>query len=151
MKGDPSRLRRQLLDLHEELRRNLDPILGERGPLIRGFLGSRSRICGKPSCRCAQGQLHESKYLSASDGGQTRQVHVPAGDEIRVAEGVKRYRRFRETRAQLAQKLGAVTNRLLELVDALGHSLLESYPPDNPLPPPKRRGRPGKGARRVRP
>lgn len=150
MAGDSSRLRRQLLDLHEELRRDLDPILEERGPLIRGFLGSRARVCGKPSCRCAQGELHASKYLSASDDGQIRQVHVPASDEMRVAEGVKRYRRFRQARAQLAQKLSAVRSRLLELVDALGHSLLEPYPPDNPLPPPKRRGGVRKGERRVR-
>jgi hypothetical protein len=150
MAGDPSRLRRQLLDLYGELRQELDPILQERGPLIRGFLGTRGRTCGKPSCRCAQGELHESKYLSASDGGQTRQVHVPAGDELHVGECVRRYRRFREARARLAQKLSALTGRLLELADALGHSLLQPYPPDNPLPPPKRRGRPRKGGRRDR-
>jgi hypothetical protein len=43
MAEDPSRIRRQLLDIHEEARRNLDPILEERGPLIRGFLGTRAR------------------------------------------------------------------------------------------------------------
>jgi hypothetical protein len=149
MAEDPSRIRRQLLDIHEEARRDLDPILEERGPLIRGFLGTRARTCGKPTCRCAQGELHPSKYLSASDGGQTRQVHIPASDEVRVLEAVERYRRFREARSQLAEKLGALTRRQLELVDRLCISLLEPYPPDHPLPPPKRRGRPRKGGRRV--
>jgi hypothetical protein len=148
MGEDPSRLRRQLLDAHEEFRRDLAPILEERGPLIRGFLGTRTRTCGKPSCRCAQGERHSSMYLSASDAGQTRQVHVPAADEVRVAEAVERYRRFRRARSQLAKKLGTLAARQLELVDRLGVSLLEPYPPDNPLPPPKRRGRRRKGERR---
>jgi hypothetical protein len=150
MAEDPSRIRRQLLDIHEEARRILDPILEERGPLIRGFLGTRARVCGKPSCRCARGELHSSKYLSASDGGQTRQVHIPGGDEVRVLAAVERYRRIRQARSQLAEKLGVLTRRQLELVDRLCVSLLEPYPPDNPLPAPKARGRQRKGERRDR-
>jgi hypothetical protein len=148
--GDSSRLRQQLRSMQQELSRKLEPLIEARGPLIRGTFGTRARVCGKPSCRCAQGELHESKYLTASDGGTTRQVHVPASDEIRVAQGVSRYRRFRNARTQLSKGLTALTRRLLELVDALGHSLLDPYPPDNPLPAPKRRGRPSKGSRRVR-
>jgi len=142
--GEASRLRRQLLDTTDELRRQLELVLDEHGPLIRGTLGTRARVCGKPTCRCAQGELHESKYLTASDGGQTRQVHVPAADEVRVAQGVQRYRRFQQARRAFAEHLAGLTRRQLELVDALGRSLLEPYPPDAPLPPPKRRGRPRK-------
>lgn len=140
-RDDVSRLRRQLLDAHEEVRRELDPILQERGPLIRGSFGTRARVCGKPTCQCAKGELHESKYLSASDGGQTRQVHVPSADEVHVAQGVDRYRRFRAARARLAEKLGDLARQQLELVDALGRALLEPYPPDDPIPPAGKRGR----------
>jgi hypothetical protein len=43
----------------------------ERMPqLPRGSLVTLRRRCGKPSCRCADGErLHETPALSYSDGG----------------------------------------------------------------------------------
>lgn len=138
MSGDTSRLRLQLNALARRQTAQLELLLDERGPLIRGSLGVRARVCGNPGCRCARGELHESKYLSASDGGRTRQVHVPAADEVTVAAGVARYRQFQHRRAHLAE----LARQQLELVDALGRSLLAAYPPHKPLPPARRRGRP---------
>lgn len=144
MADDTSRIRQRLLDTEQELHKQLQFFLAVRGPLIRGTFGTRARVCGNPGCRCARGELHQSKILSASDGGKLRQVHVPAGDEVLVSEGVERYRRFRRAHAELAKRLRNLARRQLELVDALGRSLLHPYPPDSPLPPPKRRGRPPK-------
>jgi hypothetical protein len=135
--ADPSRLRQSLLEAQRQYKGQLELLLEERGPLIRGSFGTRARICGNPTCRCTRGELHGSKYLTATDHGKVRQVHVPAGDEVKVAAGVERYRRFRESKA----RLGALHERQLELVDALGRSLLLAYPPNNPLPPAARRGR----------
>lgn len=132
-----SRLRQRIRQTHQQYMALLDGLVGERGPLIRGSLGTRARVCGVPTCRCARGQLHESKYLSATDAGRVRQVHVPAREEAEVAEGVSRYRRFWRTRARMAE-LGQMQ---LDLVDDLGRSLLKPYPENRPLPPAKRRGR----------
>jgi hypothetical protein len=142
MREQSARLRQRLRETRLELERQFELFLRERGPLIRGTFGTRERVCGNPNCHCARGERHQSKYLTATDGGSTRQVHVPASDEVRVAEGVERYRRFRQARTRLAKQLTDLSRRQLDLVDALGASLLEAYPPDNPLPPPKRRGRP---------
>lgn len=140
-----SRLRQRLHHAAEEHQDQIKRFLGEDGPLIRGSFGTRSRVCGNPGCHCAQGERHTSKYLTATDGGKVRQVHVPAGDEHRVATGVSRYRRFRRMRRRLVE-LEALQ---LELVDELGRSLLAPYPPEDPLPPASRRGRKGhNGARR---
>jgi hypothetical protein len=68
---------------------------------------------------------------------------VPAGDEQRVAEGVNRYRRFKQAKKRLAE----IGHQELELVEDLGRSLLVPYPPEDPLPPAKRR-RKKAGARR---
>jgi hypothetical protein len=57
---------------------------------------------------------------------------------------VERYRRYRQAQAHLAERLRELVKRQLELVDSLGKALLEPYPPDRPLPPAKRRGRPPK-------
>ncbi len=138
MAHDTSRQRKLLLALEQQHTAQLQLLIGERGPLIRGSLGVRGRVCGNPGCKCARGELHTSKYLSASEGGRTRQVHVPASQELQVTAGVARYREFQRRRARLAE----LAQQQLEFVDALGRSLLAPYPPDNPLPPAQRRGRP---------
>lgn len=142
MGDDISRLRQRLRGVGEKLQRELEQLLSERAGLIRGTFGTRARVCGNATCRCTRGELHESKYLSASDGGRVRQVHVPASDEVAVAQGVERYQRWRELRGQVAE----VDAELLRLVDALGVALLAPYPPGNPLPAPRKRGRKPKGA-----
>ena len=142
MSEPSSRLRKRLLTTHEDYQGVLKELVGARGPLIRGSFGTRARVCGDGSCRCARGELHESKYLTATDQGKVRQVHVPASEEAAVAAGVARYRRFWRMRDEMA-KLGQLQ---LDLVDDLGRSLLAPYPEDRPLPPAKRRGRPPKGS-----
>jgi hypothetical protein len=132
-----SRLRQRLLEAEEQHREQIERLLQEDGPLIRGSFGTRARVCGDPGCRCARGERHVSKYLTATDGDRQRQVHVPAGDERRVAEGVGRYRRFKRMKRRLAE----IGDQELELVEDLGRSLLAAYPPDDPLPPAKRRGK----------
>jgi hypothetical protein len=145
VKEDKSRLRRAVVDVREEQERHVEAVLAEKGPLIRGTVGRRRRKCGHSGCHCNQGERHESKYLSVAIGGRTRMVHLPEADVTRVDEAARRYRRFRRARAQLV-RLGV---KLVELVDRLGHSLLEGYPPGNPAVPAARRGRKAQhGARR---
>ena len=142
MSTKASRQRQILVQLEERYRQLLRVLLQERGPLIRGSFGTRSRKCGKPNCRCTEGDLHTSKYLSGTQDGKVRQIHVPAADEVKVDSGVKRYQTFRRTRKQLAQ----LVKEQLQLIDRLGLELLKPYPPDNPLPAPKRRGRRSHGS-----
>jgi hypothetical protein len=132
-----SRLRQRLRQFEEQRQQQLEFICDQRGPLIRGSFGKRSRVCGHPGCRCARGERHVSSYLTATEEGKVRQVHVPASDEDKVAAGSSRYRRFMSARARLAE----LAERQLELVDELGRSLLAPYPPDRPLPPASRFGR----------
>jgi hypothetical protein len=140
MSDETSRLRKALLDCSAEQQRQLELLVGERGPLMHAALGTRGRVCGNPGCHCTKGEVHLSKFLSASIGGRTRQVHVPASDEAEVSRWVERHKKFRERRDRLAELAG----RQLELVDRLGRSLLAAYPKDDPLPPPRPRGRPPK-------
>ncbi len=140
MRIQASRVRQRLRELGEEQQRQLQLLLGERGPLIRGSFATRGRVCGGANCHCTRGELHFSKYLAATDGEKVRQVHVPAKDEVEVARGVARYRQFAKVRRHLAD----LAKLQLDLTEQLGRSLLKPYPPDDPLPPPRRRGRPPK-------
>jgi hypothetical protein len=61
--------------------------------LIRGSVVTHRRRCGKPNCRCADGEaLHESTVLSYSDGGRTRLVTLPADHVAAVRAATERYR-----------------------------------------------------------
>ena len=141
---DKSRLRQQISALEAERDKQLETVLEERGPLLRGTLAERGRVCGHPGCHCAtRGELHVSPYLSVAVAGTSRQVHLPADVVPQVRQGTDRYRRFREARARLVQ----LAAEQVGLVDRLANALLIAYPPDAPVGPPGRRGPRPKKAR----
>lgn len=142
-KNDASALRSRIRSLKQKLGHVLDELVSQRQGLIRGYWGTRARRCGNPTCRCTRGELHVSKYLSASVDGVTRLVHVPARDEVKVAQCVRRYQRWRG----LHGDVGALGAELLAVINKLGEALLESYPPDNPLPAAQKRGRKPKASK----
>lgn len=89
-----------------------DPDLALRGRLVRRLLtlremlpGSfveRRRQCGKPSCRCADGQqLHHEFLLSVRFEGRPRTFHIPA----EMAEAVRRRVELRHHFRQIADRI----------------------------------------------
>jgi hypothetical protein len=72
----------------KQRRRRLAGRLPEVSEVLRGALASQGRRCGKPTCRCARGELHGPyAYLSvAGPGGRSRMLYVPA----ELAEVVQR-------------------------------------------------------------
>ena len=134
-KKDPSRLRQSLVRNHEQRGQQLQLLLGERGPFVRGSFVRQGGRCGKPSCRCARGELHERAVLYTSDEGGHSGTYVPQDDRAQVEERNARYRRFRKARTGLA-KLDQLT---LGFADQLLEALSEPYPPTER--PPRTRGR----------
>ena len=59
--------------------------------LLRGTLSVRPRKCGKPTCHCANGELHSSLYLVQSHGGKPRQICIPKSWESRIRQAVTDY------------------------------------------------------------
>ena len=69
-------------------RRRLARSLGDPETTLRGSLHGQGRRCGKPGCRCADGELH-GPYLYLSVRGaaaSARLVYVPAA----LADAVRR-------------------------------------------------------------
>jgi hypothetical protein len=85
-----------------EFRSKLAQCIDHRG-LLRGSLLVRRRVCGKPRCRCVQGQLHESLYLVISQGGRTRQLFVPRDWEERVRQWVQEYHHAQDLLEEISQ------------------------------------------------
>jgi hypothetical protein len=73
-----------------QARSALARLVTQRG-LLRGNLLERRRVCGKPNCRCARGELHASLYLVFSEGGKLRQRFIPKDWEARVRQWVRDY------------------------------------------------------------
>lgn len=109
-----SSLRSQLLHAQQLLPGLLEACFA-REPLLPGSLYTLRRKCGKPSCRCNRGELHESTVLSYRGQGKPRNLatsseHLPA---LRALTDP--YRRCRQARAQLVRW----QRQLLDIVDAL--------------------------------
>ena len=67
--------------------------------LLRGSLIERYLRCGKPGCRCAQGDGHGPKYyLSVSFVGHRPQMdYVRQGDYEQVSQYLSNYQQLRAT------------------------------------------------------
>jgi hypothetical protein len=86
-----------------ERRRRLLVQLPPLDEVLRGSLVERSVRCGKPSCRCASGELHAAVYLSVTHrGGRTEQISVPRELVASVRHGIAVYQKWWEILEQVA-------------------------------------------------
>ena len=82
------------------------------------------RKCGKPTCHCAQGELHGSWVLTRSEKGKDRLYSVPAADRGQVRQWADEYRRYQRSRAVLVKR----HIKLLALIDTLAQTRLIDWP-----------------------
>jgi hypothetical protein len=69
----------------------------DRAPrMLRGTLITMRRRCGKATCRCARGELHEGPALSVSLSGRSVMVSLRPGEVAGVAAALARYQAARE-------------------------------------------------------
>lgn len=87
--------------------------------MIKGTLYPLRRKCGKPSCRCARGQLHETMMLSASVAGKTKLWTIPAERVEQIREMTDRYRSFRRARTEFVKLYGQRLTRILHIIDTI--------------------------------
>ena len=118
-----SRSRKRILDLRDQERELLEALVSCRG-LTKGSVYNLKTRCGKPSCACAQGQLHSAMVLSWSQAGKTRLLAVQPGDLDRLIQLTGEYRTFRQARSKLVK----LQKELLKEVDKLEGALREAPP-----------------------
>ena len=111
---DASQLRKQIQQCQRQIVDQVR-ILKQRRPLVRGNVYNLRRRCGKASCRCQDGHLHESWVLSVPEKGKKRMRAVPKGKRTQWQPMTERYRRFRCGRARLVKLFAEI----LTLVDEL--------------------------------
>jgi hypothetical protein len=98
---EPIIFRGQMSATERQLRSALNRLLSQRG-VLHGTLLTRQRVCGKKTCRCTQGHLHESLYLVVSEAGRTRQLYVPRQWEAAVRQWIAAYGQARQLLDELS-------------------------------------------------
>ena len=84
-------------------------IAGRARPLVlRGTLTTFRRRCGKPSCRCATGEPHESPALTYTEGGRTKTMTLTPGEVAEVKAALARYQQAQEAQKDRRNKLHSV-------------------------------------------
>ncbi len=72
--------------------------------MLRGSLITLKRKCGRPGCRCARGELHETPALSLNVAGKTRILTLRAAEIPQVKAALARYK---QARAELNEQVQA--------------------------------------------
>ena len=73
------------------------------GSRHKSFPDHRSIKCGKPNCRCANGEGHQSLYLSSYYNGKTQLDSVPKAYKDKVSQCIKDYEDTTELLAELSR------------------------------------------------
>jgi hypothetical protein len=109
-----SGLRLSLRKLSDEARKLIEPSFSDK-PVIKGSVYELKRKCGKPGCKCAQGELHSRMVLSASEKGKTRLRVIPHGFLVEVKIKVRRYQELRRARSRLVE----VQREMIRVMDEM--------------------------------
>ncbi len=118
-----SRLRQTLLHLTDEIKGLIGPFFSDQ-PVIKGTVYELKRKCGKPGCKCAQGELHSRMVVSASERGKTRLQVISQGFLSEVQTKVRRYQELRGVRA----RLGEIYRKMLKVMDEMEAMRREEVP-----------------------
>jgi hypothetical protein len=118
-----SRLRQSLLHLVSEMKQLVEPFFSDR-PVIKGTVYELRRKCGKPGCKCAQGELHARMVVSASEKGRTRLRVIPWGFLVETQQKVGRYQELRRIRARLV----VIHRQMLRVLDEMEAMRREELP-----------------------
>lgn len=132
-KEEVSRRRRRLWQVWRTAERMVRRMQGAEA-MCPGSLYLLRRRCGKPFCRCQEGELHATWVVTRSERGSVRLYRVPAEDRAVVRRLTSAYREWQRARAALVKLM----SELLRQLDALADGRLQPWPrvkkeaPDEP-------------------
>jgi hypothetical protein len=80
--------------------------------VLHGTLTTFRRRCGKPTCRCATGDPHETPALVYTEGGRSKTVTLRGSEVDEVAAALARYEAARDDLESAAREgLAALKQR----------------------------------------
>lgn len=109
-----SHLRKEISKLAAQVPALIEPLLKPRR-FFKGTVYLSRRRCGKPSCRCARGELHRAWIASTTINKKRTTRSIRTEKLKRVQRMAREYREFRQARIKLRKTIGD----LLEAVRAM--------------------------------
>jgi hypothetical protein len=85
-----------------DLRSRLTALLHGAG-ILHGTLVERHQVCGKPSCRCAEGEKHRALVLSVRRDRKLEQIYVPASLERTVRRWLEQAHRAQDLLREISR------------------------------------------------
>jgi len=116
---DASAARQALRRIAQQLPRQVERALDVRAEVLAASLSKTHKVCGKPNCKCARGDKHEVYQLSWTENGRRRSTHIRRDELAKVSAAVERYRRLRQSRAELLKLASEAASLMDALVEAL--------------------------------
>jgi hypothetical protein len=94
-KDRASRIRQRLSQIPTEMAGEVRRMVRVR-QMLRGYVYHSRRRCGKASCRCARGELHEAWVVATKVGGKHTTRSLAGGQRRSVQRLADNYRGFRQ-------------------------------------------------------
>ncbi len=85
--------------------------LATLGPFIQGSFYRKRIKCGKPGCRCAQGETHDAYVLTNKVRGKTATTHVPRELCDEVQQWAQTYKRLK----RLMKEISALNEQIIRI------------------------------------
>jgi hypothetical protein len=123
MKANLSRQRRRLWQVWRTAER-LVRRMQRAEAMCPGSLYLLRRRCGKPTCRCRQGELHATWVVTRSERGRVRLYRVTDEERAAVRRLTEQYRQWQRARAALVKSM----RELVRQLDALAEGRLQPWP-----------------------
>jgi geranylgeranyl pyrophosphate synthase len=113
---DVSRHRQQARSLHQEIGKLMRVVLGRSLLLAASPYVHRIR-CGKPGCKCAEGDYrHEMDCVSYMEGDKSRTRVIPKGKKTDVIKMTRAHKQFKKARREIKE----LFDELLNEIDQVG-------------------------------
>ncbi len=119
-----SQLRREAFALLRECKRLLTK-LAHPSAMVAGSFYQMHKKCGRPTCRCAEGELHGPfPVIALRHEGRRSTRSVSRDGVVEVRRRADAYRTFQRRRRRLREAM----RRIVEIVTELREAHLEDFP-----------------------
>ena len=113
---DVSRNRQRARSLHERIGKRMEVVLG-RSLLLAASPYVHRIKCGKPNCKCAEGEYrHEMECVSYKEEDKSRTRVIPKGKKTDVVKMTRAHKRFKTARREMKE----LFDELLREIDEVG-------------------------------
>ena len=123
-----SNTKQKIMALSKGINRQLE-IIAKAKEITKGTIYNQKKKCGHKNCKCAAGQLHQTRVLSFNEHGKTRLIPLTKysiNELYKIEWQVKEYQRFRKSRAEIVQHF----NHLITEINKLENNLRVEVTPN---------------------